>query len=173
MTDIDVVSVAPAVCRETTGCRETTVCCGIVGDAAEVAAHHAVRHAVFVEEQGVFAASDRDAHDIASTTFRVLGRCGGSPAGAVRLFPLDPSDPHGDWQGDRLAVLPEFRSRRVGGPLTRFAVATAAAHGGRRMIAHVQVANRVFFRRMGWNELGPPELYLGLPHVVMDIDLTA
>lgn len=164
MTDIDVAPVAPVA---------PSVWCGIVRDDTETAAHHAVRHAVFVREQCVFPVSDRDAHDVAATTFHVLGRCAGIPAGAVRLFPLDPADPSGDWQGDRLAVLPEFRSRHVGGPLTRFAVATAAAHGGARMIAHVQVANRVFFRRMGWNEVGPPELYLGLPHVLMDIDLTA
>ncbi|MCW2719166.1 MSMEG_0567/Sll0786 family nitrogen starvation N-acetyltransferase [Pseudonocardia sp.] len=159
MTEIDVT--APVVS------------CGIAADAVETAAHHAVRHVVFVREQRVFVDSDRDAHDVAGGTYKILGLCAGIPAGAVRLFPLDPADPHGEWQGDRLAVLPEFRSKRLGGPLTHFAVATAAAHGGRRMIAHVQVANRLFFRRMGWNELGAPELYLGLPHVLMDIDLTA
>lgn len=164
MGDIEVadsaVAAAPSV-----GCR-------LVSGALDTAAHHAIRHEVFVREQGVFARSDRDAHDTAESTHRVLGLCTGRPAGAVRLFPLDPADPRGDWRGDRLAVLPEFRSRRIGGPLTHFAVATAAALGGRRMIAHVQIANRVFFRRMGWTELGAPELYHGLPHVLMDIDLT-
>ena len=45
------------------------------------------------------------------------------------------------WKGDRLAVLPQYRHVGLGGPFVRFAVATAGALGGDRMIAYVQVAN--------------------------------
>jgi hypothetical protein len=41
------------------------------------------------------------------------------------------------------------------------------------MIAHVQPANRTFFRRLGWTQVGEPEVYLGLPHLLMEIDLAA
>lgn len=146
--------------------------CRVIDNAGDLAAHHAIRHAVFVLEQHVFAESDRDQRDHDPVTRHVIGYVGGVPAGAVRLFPLDPRDPGGDWQGDRLAVLPEYRASGLGMPLVRFAVATAGALGGRMMIAHIQPPNRTFFRRLGWTQRGGPEIYVGRPHLLMTIDLT-
>src|SRR5439155_22094523 len=87
------------------------------------------------------------------------------------LYPRE-AEP-GVWQGDRLAVLAPFRAWNLGGPLVRFAVDTAAALGGVEMVAHVQAANVRFFERLGWVRRGEPELYVGLPHQLMAIDLTA
>jgi len=92
---------------------------------------------------------------------------GWDPGGAVRLYPVEP----GLWQGDRLAVLPPFRAWNLGGALVRFAVETAAALGGAEMLAHVQTANVRFFERLGWCRRGEPEIYVGLPHQLMSIDL--
>lgn len=139
----------------------------------ELAAHHDIRNAVFVAEQRIFIRSDRDGRDDDDSTIHVLGLVDGLPSGTVRLFPVDPGDPDGDWQGDRLAVLREHRARSLGAPLVRFAVATAVRLGGRRMIAHVQPANREFFIRLGWRQVGEPELYIGIPHLLMDIELGA
>jgi putative N-acetyltransferase (TIGR04045 family) len=147
------------------------VACRLVTGPADLAVHAGIRRAVFVAEQGVFTGSDADVHDTDPRTLHVLGLVDGEPAGAVRLFPLDAAAPHRDWQGDRLAVLPAFRTSGLGAPLVRFAVATAAARGGRRMIAHVQPTNEAFFRRLGWTRRGEPELYVGLPHLLMDIEL--
>jgi len=143
------------------------ILCGAVADPDDAAVHHRIRHEVFVEEQGVFAGSDRDAHDDFASTIKVLAWAGGVPGGAVRLYPLEP----GIWQGDRLAVLPAFRAWNLGGPLVRFAVDTAAALGGAEMVAHVQTANVRFFERLGWCRRGEPEIYVGLPHQLMSIDL--
>jgi putative N-acetyltransferase (TIGR04045 family) len=139
----------------------------------EAALHHRIRHEVFVLEQEVFAASDLDAHDASDTTIKVVGWTaapitGWEPGGAVRLYPLEP----GIWQGDRLAVLPAFRAWNLGGPLVRFAVDTAARLGGVEMVAHVQTANVRFFERLGWERRGNPEIYVGLPHQPMAVDLT-
>jgi putative N-acetyltransferase (TIGR04045 family) len=142
--------------------------CRLVADPQEAAAHHRIRHAVFVVEQAVFPASDLDAHDARPDALHVVAWVDGRAAGVVRLFPLGHA---GDWQGDRLAVLPGFRTARVGAPLVRFAVAAAAARGGTRMIAHVQQDNRRFFERLGWTARAS-EIYAGRPHVVMDIALS-
>jgi putative N-acetyltransferase (TIGR04045 family) len=152
---------------------EHDLCCQVVDSSADLRAHLAIRRAVFVAEQGVFVDSDADARDDDPATLHVLGLVDGVPAGTVRLFPLDPAAPEAGWQGDRLAVLPGHRASGLGGPLVRFAVATAAALGGRSMIAHIQPANRTFFRRLGWVQRGGPELYVGLPHLLMDIELSA
>lgn len=132
--------------------------------------HHRIRHQVFVEEQRLFDPSDLDRHDGELDAIAVLGRCDGVPAGTVRLFPLDPSGSL--WQGDRLAVLAEFRTHGVGAPLVRFAVATAGALGGGKMVAHIQLANVAFFERLGWSKGGDVETYVDIPHQPMSIALT-
>ena len=148
--------------------------CRPVAGPDEAAVHHRIRHDVFVLEQRVFAGSDRDAHDGSPSTVKVLAWAASAdgtwePGGAVRLYPLEP----GLWQGDRLAVLPAFRAWHLGGALVRFAVDTAAALGGGEMLAHVQAGNVRFFERLGWRRRGEPELYVGLPHQLMSVDLTA
>lgn len=142
--------------------------CRPVGDAAERALHHRIRQLVFVEEQGLFLADDRDAHDDDPATVHVLGVVDGVPAGTVRLYPLG----GGLWKGDRLAVLPDQRHSGIGGPLVRYAVATAAALGGRRMDATVQAVNTAFFRALGWTCVGGPVDHLGVPHQSMTIELS-
>ncbi|HZO67564.1 MAG TPA: MSMEG_0567/Sll0786 family nitrogen starvation N-acetyltransferase [Kribbellaceae bacterium] len=136
---------------------------------ADLTAHHRIRQAVFVDEQRIFAGSDVDAHDSGGEALRVLARYDGVPAGTVRLYPLDN---RGTWQGDRLAVLPRFRAHNVGGPLVRYAVATAGSLGGSVMVAHIQPPNVRFFERLGWSRDGEPETYCGLPHQPMRIALS-
>jgi len=148
------------------------IVCRPVARPDEAALHHRIRHEVFVLEQAVFEASDLDAHDRADSTIKVVAWAAtpdGSwqAGGAVRLYPLRP----GIWQGDRLAVLPPFRAWNLGGTLVRFAVDTAASLGGAEMLAHVQAANVRFFERLGWRRRGEPEIYVGLPHQLMAIDL--
>lgn len=133
----------------------------------DIAAHHAVRRAVFVEEQGIFADDDRDAWD--ADAVKVVADLGGRVVGAVRLYPLDEA---GLWKGDRLAVLPDARRLRVGAPLVRFAVATAGERGGSRMIALIQLRNVPFFRSLGWSALGAESDYRGTTHQEMTIALS-
>lgn len=146
--------------------RSAGVVCRLVGDAADRVQHDRIRHAVFVTEQGVFADTDQDGRDLDPATLHVLGMVDGVPAGTVRLYPID----GGLWQGDRLAVLPQYRSTRLGGPLVKFAVATAGALGGERMLAHVQPSNERFFVHLGWTVLGAED-YVGRPHLLMEIPL--
>ena len=153
----------------TTGLR-TEVVCTPARTPELLADHHRIRHAVFVQEQGIFAESDVDAHDAADGVVHVVATVGTPSVGTVRLFP-GLGEP-GVWQGDRLAVLDGWRTFGVGAPLVRFAVRYAGEHGGTRMVAHIQTANVVFFRRLGWSVCGEPEDYVGRPHQPMQIPLT-
>ena len=139
-------------------------------DPWSLAEHYRIREEVFVREQRLFLGSDRDGRDDEAATIRVLGFRDDVAGGAVRLYPLDGA---GHWQGDRLAVLPGSRGHGLGAPLVRFAVATAASGGGRLMTAHIQPRNVPFFERLGWSASGDQEIYVGVPHVPMAIDLTA
>jgi len=144
--------------------------CSTATTPEELAGHFAVRHRVFVVEQAIFAQSDRDGLDSVATTIHLVGSSGGRVVGAVRLYPV--AEPSGHWVGDRLAVAPGFRIHQLGSDLVRLAVATARAHAGREMMAHIQVPNVRFFERLGWRIDGPAEVYHGRPHQPMAIDLT-
>ena len=132
----------------------------------DLAAHHRVRHEVFVREQGIFAGDDLDAWDEGAV--KVIASIGPLVVGAVRLYPLDEA---GLWKGDRLAVMRDARALRAGGPLVRFAVETAGRMGGSRMIALIQSRNVAFFRHLGWTTLGTETSFRGASHQEMTIAL--
>jgi len=146
-----------------------TVTCRPARSPEDLREHRWIRHQVFVLEQEVFAASDEDARDRDGTGICLLAHYGDQAAGSVRLYELDAAT--GLWQGDRLAVLPRFRTSGIGGPLVRCAVATAGSLGGREMVAHIQLPNVRFFLRLGWRTVGKAETYAGLPHQQMRIAL--
>jgi putative N-acetyltransferase (TIGR04045 family) len=162
----------------------STLTCRLVETADELAAHHAIRHQVFVLDQRLFTPDDRDERDLAADTLHVVGVdhdalpgandphavavARGVVVGAVRLYPLDD---RGLWQGDRLAVLPAARVRNLGALLVRFAVASAGERGGHTMVARIQLPNVRFFEHLGWHADGPAGRYHGVMHQPMAIPL--
>lgn len=146
---------------------DPVVSCRSAANLADLQAHRDIRHAVFVVEQGIFEHDDTDEHDADPRTVHVVGLIGDRPGGAVRLYPLDEEGLR--WQGDRLAVLPEYRAAGLGGPLVKYAVATAGELGGTHMVAHIQVANVRFFEYLGWEADGEQEIYVGRSHQPMII----
>ena len=145
------------------------IVCRPVHDAEDLDTYRKIRHRVFVDEQAIFIDTDIDERDEDPAVIRLLGYCDGVAAGCVRLYVVD--EAAGLWQGDRLAVLAPYRTRGVGAPLVRCAVATAGVLGGRRMTAHIQLANVAFFRRLGWAAAGERETYVGRLHQPMSIPL--
>jgi predicted GNAT family N-acyltransferase len=101
----------------------------------------------------------------------VLAFLNDEPVGTVRLFPLPVDAGDRLWQGDRLAVVRSARIHGLGRPLVRFAVATAGERGGREMVAHIQLQNVALFERLGWHKDGDVEVYVGVHHQPMAIDL--
>jgi putative N-acetyltransferase (TIGR04045 family) len=149
--------------------RRRTWRCRPAASARELDLHFAVRRAVFVREQGLFADDDRDHHDDEAATLHVVAVGGRGIGGVVRLYPLAQA---GLWKGDRLAVLPPFRHGLLGAELVRYAVDTAGALGGERMIAMIQLPNVGFFTELGWRPAGEVEPYHGVAHRPMDIELS-
>ena len=146
--------------------------CRVAAGADELALHYAIRRAVFCREQGMFGpGDDRDERDLDVATLHAVGAEDGAIGGTVRLYPLD--EDGGLWQGDRLAVLPEFRHGSLGGSLVRFAVATAGALGGDRMVAMIQLPNVRFFLALGWSLDGDVVAFHGREHQPMAIALSA
>lgn len=129
----------------------------------------AIRHAVFVEEQGLFDRSDQDAHD--RSGILLVARKQDRVIGTVRVFP-DPFQGRRQWVGGRLAVHPDFRDFRVGAGLVREAMRQVKKRGCQVFSAHIQQKNVAFFRKLGWVASGPLTSYCGCPHQTMLADLS-
>ena len=129
----------------------------------------AIRHAVFVEEQGLFDRSDQDEHD--RSGILLVARKQDRVIGTVRIFP-DAFQGRRQWVGGRLAVHPDFRDVRVGAGLVREAMRQVKKRGCRVFSAHIQEKNVSFFRKLGWVARGPMTTYCGCPHQTMLADLS-
>jgi putative N-acetyltransferase (TIGR04045 family) len=134
--------------------------------------YFALRHAVFVEEQGMFDETDVDDHDEAATHIVVLGHAAGMPddvIGGVRIYPAG----GGTWFGGRLGVCPRYRARGlVGSALVFAAVSTAHAGGCTRFLATIQPASVPYFERRHFFGVRPIDV-CGHPHLLMEADLDA
>jgi putative N-acetyltransferase, MSMEG_0567 N-terminal domain family len=130
----------------------------------------ALRHRVFVEEQGIFASHDRDSIDLIATHLVALSTYAHEAdqvVGTVRVHEEAPRL----WWGSRLAVDRGFRAvGRLGTELIRLAVCMANARGCDRFLAHVQMQNVPLFCRLHWQPLEEVTFH-GTPHMRMQADL--
>ncbi|WP_101925461.1 MULTISPECIES: GNAT family N-acetyltransferase [Luteimonas] len=130
----------------------------IVGDADAQAAAHAVRHAVFVDEQQVPAELERDALDPLSR--HVLARdADGRAIGAGRLAP--------DGKIGRMAVLAPWRGRGVGDAMLRTLLQLADDAGLRTTYLHAQLEAVALYARQGFVAHGPEFVEAGIAHRAM------
>ncbi len=136
-------------------------------DAADVAAYRRLRHDAFVDEQGLFAGTDRDGLDDDPRAVVLVARAsGGTVVGGVRIAPATPRD-IGWWTGSRLVVAPSARSAAgIGSALVSAASALAEQLGVIRFDATVQTRSSVLFRRLGWQETGSTVVG-GVDHLTM------
>jgi putative N-acetyltransferase (TIGR04045 family) len=141
----------------------------IAETAAERQGYFAARHAVFVEEQGLFTGTDVDEHDDAAIHIIAITRGSSRVVGAVRCYPAADDV----WYGGRLAVLQTYRhhAAAIGASLCRLAEATVIERGCRRFLAYIQLQNVRFFQRLGWHAQGEPVIHCGAPHLLMAASL--
>jgi predicted GNAT family N-acyltransferase len=122
---------------------------------------YALRHAVFVVEQGVPAELERDEHD--ETAYHLVALAGDRAVATGRLLVQGP----GVGRIGRMAV--EARSRRHG--LGERVLATleekAKEDGLVAVELHAQVYVEAFYLRHGYVRVGEPFVEAGIDHVVM------
>lgn len=137
-----------------------------------LASYHTLRKSVFVAEQGLFTASDRDERDDDPRTVVLVAiDRDGEVIGGVRLSPAagndDPARDIGWWTGSRLVVAAATRRHGGVGPaLVRAACAYAESLGVLRFEATVQLGHEVLFGRLGWTKTGETTV-AGRAHVWM------
>lgn len=123
-----------------------------------------IRHAVFVVEHGVPAATEQDGLDAAAA--HLLARDdNGQPIGCGRL-----TDEH---RIGHLAVLPTWRGQGVGVALLRGLIERARHFGWPEVSLTALVSAQGFYAREGFVADGAPFDEAGLPHQTMRLALTA
>lgn len=135
----------------------------------ETSAYFALRHAIFLEEQGLFKGSDVDALDAIAYPIIALDTRNAKVVGVVRIYEPEP----GLWYGGRLGVHQDYRRvGQIGKGLIYKAVTTANTWGCDRFLATVQLQNVRFFQRVHWQSL-EAVMMCDRPHHLMEADLNA
>ena len=127
----------------------------------EVAAALALRERVFVGEQGVEIAADRDGLDPESLHLVVVD--GGRVVATCRLLAGD-----GVLKLGRMAVEPDHRRRGLGAALLDEAERVARAEGVARIVLHAQVYAEPLYAGAGYERVGDVFAEEGIDHVQME-----
>lgn len=127
----------------------------------EVEAALRLRHRVFVDEQGVHTAADRDGRD--GEALHVVAMRDGELVGTCRVI-VD-----GDvGRLGRMAVEPELRGRGLGAALLEAAERMARNATATHMRLHAQLAAQSLYLRAGYETAGEVFLEEGIEHVTME-----
>lgn len=119
-----------------------------------------VRFRVFVEEQKVPPELEPDEYDASALHWIAVAEGSTKVVGTARL--VEKAD--GIAKIGRVAVLPEWRGKRIGEALMRAALKHAASVGYRRAILDAQVPVIAFYEGLGFVAEGPVFDDAGIPH---------
>jgi len=131
------------------------------GTPEEVEAALRLRHRVFVHEQGVAVAADRDGRD--GEALHVVAMRAGELVGTCRVIVDEAVGRLG-----RMAVEPELRGLGAGAAILDEAERVARTEGATTMRLHAQLAARSLYERAGYETAGEVFLEEGIEHVTME-----
>jgi ElaA protein len=129
-----------------------------IEDTTDIATCHALRRAVFIEEQGVSLEDEIDGRD--GEALHLLARIDGKPVGTARILPGQ-----GYGKIGRVCVLAEARGQGIGAALIRGALDRLRRMPG---IATARLGAQThalgFYEALGFTAEGPEYLDAGIPH---------
>jgi predicted GNAT family N-acyltransferase len=132
-------------------------------------AAYAIRHAVFVEEQGIPAELEIDAYDPIAE--HALAFVDGQCVATARIY-LDEWDPSKAKIG-RMAVLKDFRDRGIGTALLGEAIRAGMMQGASVFELHAQQSAIPFYAKLQFKSDGAIFDEVGIPHQRMRLVLGA
>lgn len=128
----------------------------------DLPAAHALRHQVFVAEQGVPESLERDDADATADHVVALDD-GGVVVATGRLVRLDARS----GKVGRMAVAAALRGRGAGAAVLATLEAIARERGLTEIVLHAQTSARGFYDRAGYAAEGEPFFEAGIEHVTM------
>ncbi|HEY5339474.1 MAG TPA: GNAT family N-acetyltransferase [Candidatus Aquilonibacter sp.] len=139
-----------------------------ISERDRMAAAQAVRVRVFVDEQHVPAEEEIDEHDRTDTDARhALIREGDKPVAAGRYYRIDGTTA----QVGRMAVLAEYRGRRIGRRLLDALVDDARRRGFARIALNAQDHAVAFYAKAGFTPFGETLVECNISHQPMELTL--
>ena len=126
---------------------------------------HALRRAVFIDEQAVPEAEEYDGRD--AQALHLLAWAGARPVATARLF-VDGQTAH----IGRVCVLREMRGAGVGRLIMEHALNILAERGVTTALLSSQTHAIGFYERLGFAAFGPQYMDAGIPHRDMVAKLT-
>ncbi|MCP3385051.1 GNAT family N-acetyltransferase [Bradyrhizobium sp. CCGUVB4N] len=121
---------------------------------------YALRHDVFVVEQGVPEELEVDDDDKVAT--HLVAVSDGRVIGTLRILRHGRTAKIG-----RMAVSTSSRKDGIGRELMEFAATSASRRGAEEIILGAQLTAREFYKRLGYTEEGAVFDDAGIPHVMM------
>ena len=136
-----------------------------IGPTDDVDSCLALRHAVFVVEQGVSLEDEVDGHD--GRAHHILARLNGVPVGCARILIKDDTGKIG-----RVCVLPSSRGTGLGSALIKACLTHLRKQKDvRRALLGSQTHAIAFYEKLGFVAFGPEYDDAGIPHRDMDLSL--
>jgi predicted GNAT family N-acyltransferase len=132
---------------------------------AERADAFAVRHAVFVDGQGVPEARERDGQDDEAVHF--VATDDGEAIGAARLRDVEPET----GKVERVAIRKSRRGEGWGRRVMATVEETARDRGLDTLVLHAQTHVEGFYRRLDYETVSDEFEDAGIPHVEMEKEL--
>jgi len=126
---------------------------------------HYVRAEVFQREQGISATDDYDGLD--DTAEQFVAYEDGNPIGTARYRVL----PDEVGKVERVAVIKEHRSKKVGRAIMESIAVTAKQKGLAKLVLDSQLSAADFYESLGYQKDGDEFDEVGIPHVKMVLGL--
>lgn len=133
-----------------------------VGDGATLFHAHAVRRAVFIDEQGVPEDIEMDDADDEATHFVAYDPERGHAVGTARL-----RDSDGFGKAERVAVHANHRGQGLGSRLMQLVENAAREQGHAEVHLHAQTSVESFYESLGYETVSEEFEEAGIPHVEM------
>ena len=119
-----------------------------------------IREEVFVREQGF----ENEFDETDQRAFHLVLYDGEIPVAVCRFFPRGLC---GDYVVGRIAVIKEYRGRKLGACLLREAEKELQAAGGKRILLHAQCRAAGFYEKQGYASRGEIDFDEDCPHIWM------
>jgi predicted GNAT family N-acyltransferase len=141
----------------------------IVNSPSDYDAILSIRYTVFVKEQNVPVELEMDEWDHHPDTIFLLAEDGEAKVGCLRLRP------YGERVAkvERVAVIQEYRGRKIGQLMMHAAEQIAAQSGFRKIKLNAQEHAKEFYLKQGYLPVGQPFVEAGIPHIAMEKELTS
>jgi len=131
------------------------------GDKEDLTDAHAIRRAVFIEEQGVPEADEHDGTD--GACIHLVAYSDDTPVCTGRIMIT-----RDDFIIGRVATIKSYRKQGIATGVMQALVNACIMMGGERQTLSAQTSARAFYEKLGFVAYGEEYLDAGIPHIAME-----